>query len=1332
MSPLRTTTTVRPHRNCALPDLAGNVCYLERLPPDAYATTCTSAPDALLLGFCGHPRLSVVSVTPQSNSSPSPALLLSSSLLDLTQALTDSAFGSLTPLDHDLIAATVAWKRNDGATVSVILGGGVAVACIDIQRCKKLGGWLASEPYMLPLQSLHPSLKRAQSAKLQSILGGAGGIGGTAASSAVNASNVASIATGFGDIISAAWGKKYTEPTVVLLHSSPASHGRVWPGRLGRPHWQPATRFGLLVTAISVTVAHQRSAVLWSVEVPADAISVYSVGERGFLIVCTNSLLFVNNGGRVDDFLAVNGYARSTCPHSLLDLLKPNPKPFPKLAMQLDGATLAFGSDCAAFVLSRGGVMFLLNIPVSSADTVEQGSGTPRRMSLLPLGSTLGTCGNVASLIAWPLANASSSLYDKFAGAKDDKMKESLLSVGLLFAGSRLGDSSLLGYALELKTLPWQEDSSRDGKKVKFQNLAFTSGETAHILDLFPSDVLPEVEDVLRMEEEALYAPTTNATSGEAPDIVPLSSDEESEAQAQSPKMTCSVTGKRQLYCATRVAVLRALTALDTLAGLGPLGLSCEGPISSATAGQELDVTLNPNAAAISGVTALITPCGYGSSGGIGIISAPVDERSILFEKDMLNVQSLFSLKRHGLILMGSVHNGIRVLRLQDAVADETVSEDYGDVDDDEEEQAEEEPGPVNLIEVKPEECLDAESVGEEGISARSLFDRATILSCADFLDGSFVVGFSYPSCNDDKSSGQIYGMAIAKKDAGTIKLLSTFILPPRSDGADLLSMTSLMSRDSSSSSKVFACTWSTGSASLVLFDKTGILKVRNMEGTDKDVEPMDSSDNEDAVSTYYRSRRIVAVDLFRAPSNLFQATSRDSGEDKDGSANPRKNPLSSKATNAALLNDSDLYFVSHQQSTVDEGDSGCTRKAATGMNEKEDILFLGVCRQSGKLEIFSTQAMLCDHVPNEDAPIWSADGCSYGSTCLSSENARCMRLPRQHEVCVDEMRFFYCGPSVAKDAMRDELGLSRPLCLAVETSAGDLFVYESDAKLSSISPVQFTRVPLNVVSRESHEQTRLNAKLRRKGIVAKDAPNEGGSHTVFRHNKLHRFHSISGQDGLFAAVDRPLWLVAERGKPTALVHRSRHAAPAGGNYYPISGFCSGVGGVGAFLTAHQRLGRVGTQRLTLYGGISTVFENGGVLPGGGLCFEKIPLGVTVRRIQFIDDASLCSAGRCLYAMLVSRELEEDASHLNDDGMTPEERERIEQEKEAAKIKRQVEADLGGFDVEQEWVEEIEREDCFQVRFASKNGEISITIYCYATDNFHLQRSTLSLEELHP
>lgn len=104
-----------------------------------------------------------------------------------------------------------------------------------------------------------------------------------------------------------------------------------------------------------------------------------------------------------------------------------------------------------------------------------------------------------------------------------------------------------------------------------------------------------------------------------------------------------------------------------------------------------------------------------------------------------------------------------------------------------------------------------------------------------------------------------------------------------------------------------------------------------------------------------------------------------------------------------------------------------------------------------------------------------------------------------------------------------------------------------------------------------------------------------------------------------------------------------------------------------------------------------------GLMPGGGLFVQKIPLGVTVRRIQFIDDHDASPGSSPLYAVLVSREIETDLSDLNDDGLTPEERQRILEDRENEKIKRQVEADLGGFDIEQEWVEEIERENCFKI-----------------------------------
>jgi cleavage and polyadenylation specificity factor subunit 1 len=115
---------------------------------------------------------------------------------------------------------------------------------------------------------------------------------------------------------------------------------------------------------------------------------------------------------------------------------------------------------------------------------------------------------------------------------------------------------------------------------------------------------------------------------------------------------------------------------------------------------------------------------------------------------------------------------------------------------------------------------------------------------------------------------------------------------------------------------------------------------------------------------------------------------------------------------------------------------------------------------------------------------------------------------------------------------------------------------------------------------------------------------------------------------------------------------------------------------------------------------ISNILSPHGIFPGGGLCVEKIPLGVTVRAIQFIDDPSVSSGAHPLYVVLISREIESDQSHLNDDGLTLEEKWQTKAADEAERIRRQVEADLGGFDLEQEWVEEIEREDCFAVNFS--------------------------------
>lgn len=77
------------------------------------------------------------------------------------------------------------------------------------------------------------------------------------------------------------------------------------------------------------------------------------------------------------------------------------------------------------------------------------------------------------------------------------------------------------------------------------------------------------------------------------------------------------------------------------------------------------------------------------------------------------------------------------------------------------------------------------------------------------------------------------------------------------------------------------------------------------------------------------------------------------------------------------------------------------------------------------------------------------------------------------------------------------------------------------------------------------------------------------------------------------------------------LCHRLRHAAPAGASPLPVNGFCAGLvtgrdgdGGVAngsasklAFITLHDRIGRIGSQRLTLFNGYAMCYITCYMLP---------------------------------------------------------------------------------------------------------------------------------------
>lgn len=295
--------------------------------------------------------------------------------------------------------------------------------------------------------------------------------------------------------------------------------------------------------------------------------------------------------------------------------------------------------------------------------------------------------------------------------------------------------------------------------------------------------------------------------------------------------------------------------------------------------------------------------------------------------------------------------------------------------------------------------------------------------------------------------------------------------------------------------------------------------------------------------------------------------------------------------------------------------------------------IVVAICRRSGLLQIFDNDDVSvsplveCRSASPCASPIWQANGCSHGTAILGQGVN--IRRPEHHEVEVAEIRFFVAGPSLQPESISGNMSIIdeekdswmlRSLCILVDTSQGDLHLYSGSKRSSNLNCLEFLRMPIFNVSRPSEEAARHLIKLRRKGIVPQQL-----AHANFRASRLHRFCDISGEDGLFAATPRPLWFVSERGAPTVVSHKSRHVSPAGGRPVPVSGFCTRLPAVfqnasNGFITIHERIGRVGSQRLTLYNGLWDVFAPHGLIPGGGISVQKVPLGVTVRHIEVISD----------------------------------------------------------------------------------------------------------------
>lgn len=1019
------------------PNLNGNICCLAKLSTDDKDDA--ESADSLLVGFGGNPRLAIVKVTPE--------LLLATTLLDLTVALQETSHGATAPLDQDLQASLFQPSPNS-ATLTVILGGGVSAACLQLEY-ETGNGWKSGEPYLLPLSTL--SLVDLS-------------VGPTTGASNANA-NTSSITTGFGDIVSIDFLPGYSEPTMTLLHSNPQA-GQAWPGRLGRT--EGGTRNAMILTAITVTVTHERSAVLWTTDVPADACKVYATGSQGCIVQCTNSIVSINNTGQIQQTLACNGWVRTTLPSSISPTS--NPWPFPKLAIALDGAEISFVNEKTAFVVLRCGQVYLLQY--SNA------------WSLLPLFTNIGAIGQVSSIQAWPLGSSiphtwNSKLVDR--AKRVDTATKSELAIGMIFIGSRLGDSSLLGYALD-------EVSVADA--IQLEPGLQTKTEESHLNVVKGEDEDEEYLRLLQLEEAALYGDET-----EGPDVVPPSDDEDNTISQHSTQ--------RKRARLSQLTIVRSLTVLDSLTALGPLGGGTVGPISEGKS--EVSAT-TLKATPTLGSTSHIYPCGFGSSGGLALLTVPGrDDRTILAEEDCVNAKALFSLPKRGLVLL-SMQDKIRFLKLE---------EDKG--------------GETAIAEVDMQEWTSKE--------VRSLFKTCDLLSAFERDENSFIMLVSM-KVGDGAVS---YSLLVIRDGAGKLGVETNIPLPVP-EGESIRTVAPMIQQESGSI--VIGYTLSTGEGKIIILEKSGGVQGFSFA-------PQIPMDMDETTLTpeekFYAWGTIGAIDIFRAPRVFFEQKEENestSQEHPSGNSEPEGSLLGLDAEDWKLYDEGNPKNIETTSSPETESSEH------TALTE---AWFVCLARQSGVLEVH----LLEDLSPGiEPDPIWTSESCGHGTPLLAprgSLKGQSFRRPQQHKVQTSEMRFFFCGPSHNQESTR--VGGPHSFCLAIETSDGDTMLYRAEyTKESSIQV--FRRVALKSPGHPSKEQAKHFSKLKRKGIVK-----QGGGDTVggFRHNRLFRFNELSGQDGLFAAVTRPVWFVAERGHPQTLCHRSRHVAPAGSKPRPVIGFCSQV-----------------------------------------------------------------------------------------------------------------------------------------------------------------------------
>lgn len=480
-------------------------------------------------------------------------------------------------------------------------------------------------------------------------------------------------------------------------------------------------------------------------------------------------------------------------------------------------------------------------------------------------------------------------------------------------------------------------------------------------------------------------------------------------------------------------------------------------------------------------------------------------------------------------------------------------------------------------------------------------------------------------------ASGTRYFLVILfVSTSGTVGLVETIEIRPPStpqvatdESIQLISSTPFAKQglEGDDSQLELGLVWSNGFGTLAVLRNDGDFHLSSvtLDGTNEDSNAMKEKDNEeeedDEVERYYASNLIISLDIFEASSNLFKGSLASSGEEAKVSDGAGDDQRASESYGAGLssndfdADDFELYGSAIGVDTKGRAESSTSDTTAAGGNDASRTIaptrinpmggsadregpsttFLAICRQSGSLEIHDIAKVDFACGLNDSSLVWQSSGCGIGSPVLVQGALKPPRTPRMHSSRTVEMRLFFAGPSKldsATSSSGDVLGQIRSFCLLVETDLGDIHLYAASDRGSAID---FTRIPTGMVGRPSKDQARHTLKLRRRKIIITPSPEESEQ---YRPNRLHRFSSISNQSGIFARSARPFWVVSERGAPAVVQHRARHVAPAGGKDVPVAGFCDRIalpekGGVqrNGFLTLHERIGRVGSQRITVFDG---------------------------------------------------------------------------------------------------------------------------------------------------